>query len=260
MPRTALGKMKSTSRSRATDRRAVVQSVSRAYEVLRVLREATTPMSALSIAEAAALDRTVVHRLLRTLLSSNLVLEEATGFRLGPGTVLLANRYFENLLVRRLAIPYLLEVQTKVIGDRSWSLSLSIPVEDLLAIVERIWASNTPINLVLDRGDMYPIDTTTVGTCILAYFDEAHTRRLLGDNRYKIIAPNLEAVRKADGVWAARSNSGAEVVGAAIRTRSGQPIAGIGVMGHDLGDDLGINSNLANRLREAANAIGKSLP
>lgn len=258
MPRAAVAKK--TAVNKEQDRRSIVQSVDRAFEVLRVLRNATGPMSALDIAEAAKLDRTVVHRLLKTLLNWNMVLEETTGFRLGAGTVLLANRYFENLLVRRLAIPHLLEVQSKVIADRPWSLSLSIPVEDRLGIVERIWASNTPINLALDRGDMYAIDETAVGRCILAYYDEAYVRRLIGDRRYKLVASDLEETRKAEGVRASTSKSGTQVVGTVIRMRNGQPIGGIGVIGHDLGEDFGTYTRLANRLREAANAIGLSLP
>ena len=94
-----------------TPRRAVVQSVGRAFEILEILKDATVPMSALELARATGLDRTVVHRLLRTLSQHGMTIEERGTFRLGPSSVLLAHRYLDNLLVRRLALPYLLDIQ-----------------------------------------------------------------------------------------------------------------------------------------------------
>lgn len=135
---------------------------------------------------------------------------------------------------------------------------------DRLAVVERIWASNTPINIALDPGDLQEIDATAVGKCVLAYHDEAHARRLIGD-RLKLVASDLEETRKAEGVRAGR-DQGSQVVGTVTRMRNGQrlrngqPIEGIGAIGHDLGQDLALTSKLANRLLRAANLIGQSPP
>src|SRR5689334_19347346 len=75
----------------ATQRRSNVQSVSRAFALLETLKDSSVRMSALEVARATGLDRTVVHRLLRTLAEHELVVEQRGTYGLGPASVLLAN-------------------------------------------------------------------------------------------------------------------------------------------------------------------------
>src|SRR3954464_15824238 len=90
---------------RAGAKRGVVQSVGRAFQILEVLRNAPGPMRVHDIAIEAGLDRTVTHRLVRSLQREGAVVEEERAhYRLGPSVVLLANRYIDDLQVRRLAM------------------------------------------------------------------------------------------------------------------------------------------------------------
>jgi IclR family acetate operon transcriptional repressor len=232
-------------------RRSSVQSVERAFDILDVLRDAPGPMSALEIAKVTGLDRTVVHRQLRTLAQRGMTVEENGSFGLGPASVLLASRYVDNLLVRRLALPYLLELDERVIGDRPWTATLSIPVGDVTVVVERIWTRTVPLGLVLDVGDTHPIDRSAAGRCLLAYQPEQPPER----------AELLERIREAGGVALSRGEAspGVFAVAAAIRSRRGHPVAAIAVSGADLGDELAYDSRLALELRRAAHAIGQGL-
>jgi IclR family acetate operon transcriptional repressor len=243
-------------------RRSTVQSVARAFDVLEVLTRATAPMSALEVARATGLDRTVVHRLLRTIGEYGLVFEEDGTFRLGPGSVLIANRYVDNLLVRRLALPYLLDLQRRVLKARPWNVSLSIPVGDVSTVVERIWTQSIPLDVVLDVGDTHPIDRGAAGRSILAYYEASDASELIGPERYAEVAPVLENVRAAGGVAlsAGEATPGTYAVAAVIRSRRSQPVAAIGVAGLDLGDELAYDSSLAGHLRRVAEAIGHSIP
>jgi IclR family transcriptional regulator, acetate operon repressor len=245
----------------AAPRRALVQSVARAFEILDILKDATVPMSALEIARATGLDRTVVHRLLRTLSQEGMTIEERGAFRLGPASVLLAHRYLDNLLVRRLALPYLLDVQGTAIGERPWTVTLSIPVGDVSTVIERIWTRAVPLGMVLDIGDTFPIDRGAAGRSVLAYYPEARARELLGDERFEAVAPILEQVREAGGVALSRGEArpGVYAVAAAIMSRRDQPVAAISVSGLDLGDELGYDTALAGELRRAAHAVGQTL-
>jgi IclR family acetate operon transcriptional repressor len=242
-------------------RRWVVQSVGRAFEILNVLKEAPLPMSALEIANASGLDRTVVHRLLRTLSQHGMAVEERGSFQLGPASVLLAHRYLDNLLVRRLALPYLLDLQGGAVGDRPWTVTLSIPVDDVTTVIERIWTRAAPLGMVLDIGDTFPIDLGAAGRSVLAYRSEAEARALLGDERYDAVAPTLHEVRDAGGVALSRgeARAGVYAVAAGILSRRGKAVASVSVSGLDLGDELAYDSSLAGHLRQAAHAVGQSL-
>lgn len=213
--------------------RSSVQSVERAFDILDVLRAAAGPMSALEVAKVTGLDRTVVHRQLRTLAQRGMTVEEGGSFRLGPASVLLASRYVDSLLVRRLALPYLLELDERVIGDRPWTASLSIPVGDVTVVVERIWTRSTPLGLVLDVGDTHPIDLGAAGRCL----------------------------REPGGVALSHGEAspGVYAVAAAIRSQREHPVAAVAVSGADLGEELAYDSALALELRRAAHAIGRGI-
>jgi IclR family acetate operon transcriptional repressor len=246
----------------SSGRRSTVQSVERAFDVLGVIERATEPMSVLEVARATGLDRTVVHRLLRTIAERGLVSEERGAFRLGPGAVLLANRYVDNLLVRRLAVPYLLDLQGSVLGDRPWNISLSIPVGDVSTVVERLWTPTVPLDAVFDVGDTHPLDRSAAGRSILAYYGSGDARAAIGERRYAEVEPVLEQVRSAGGIAlsSGEASPGMYAVAAAILSRRSRPVAAIAVSGLDLGDELGYDSLLAGHLRRAADAVGQSLP
>jgi DNA-binding IclR family transcriptional regulator len=245
----------------AGPRRSAVQSVSRAFAVLDVLKDSSVAMSALEIARASGLDRTVVHRLLRTLAEHDLVVEERGSYSLGPAWVLVAHRYLDNLLVRRLALPYMLDFQAAAIGDKPWAVTLMIPVGDLVTVVERIWTRGVPLTSVLEIGDTFPVDLAAAGRAVLAYRPPEEVRALIGDERYDAVAPVLERVREAQGVALSRGEAmpGVYAIAAAIRSRRGHPVSSIAVAGLDLGDQLSDESALAMQLRRSAQAVGQSL-
>lgn len=245
----------------AAQRRSSVQSVTRAFQILEILEDSSVPMSVLEISRAVGLDRTVVHRLLRTLAQHGMVVDERGAYGLGPASVLLANRYLDNLLVRRLALPYLLDLQASAVGDRPWTVTLTIPVGDVTTVIERIWTRSAPLGMVLDIGDTFQIDLAASGRAVLAYRPEEEVRALLRDERWEALAPLLARVREVDGVALSRGEAipGVYAIAAAIRSRRGHALASVSVSGLDLGDQLSDESMLAGQVRRAAHAIGQSL-
>jgi len=241
--------------------RSSVQSVERAFGILDVLKTAAYPMSALEIARETGLDRTVVHRLLRTLSDRGMTVEERGAHSLGPASVLLANRYVDNLLVRRLALPYLLDLQAGALADRPWPLTLLIPVGDLATVIERIWTRSAPLGIVLDIGDTFPIDLAAAGRAVIAYRREEEIRALIGDDRYEAVAPKLERVREAGGIALSHGEAipGVYAMAAAIQSRRGNAVAAIAVSTLELSDEFSDESPLADQLRRAARGIGQSL-
>lgn len=242
-------------------RKATVQSVERAVEVLGVLQSQAGALTVQDVAARAGLDRTVVHRLLKTLAHHDLAVEERGTFRLGPQTILLGHRYVESLLVRRLALPYLIELQAHGIADEPWTANLSVPAGGLLVVVERIWTSTTPLDVVLSAGDVLPMASTAAGRAILAYYTPEQRQATLGPGELAQAEAALAQTRDAGGIGLSRREAvpGVEAVAAAILSRCGIPVAAIAVSGVDLGDQLNADSSLAHKLRRAAHSIGQML-
>lgn len=242
--------------------RSSVQSVSRAFAILDILKESSVAMSALDVSRASGLDRTVVHRLLRTLAGHGMVVEERGSYGLGPASVLLANGYLDHLLVRRLALPYLLEIQSSAVGEKPWPVALTIPVDAVVTVIERIWTRSVSLDVVLDIGDTFDIDLAAAGRAVLAYREEQEARALIGDVRYEAVAAELEQVRESGGLGFSRGEAspGISAMAAAILNRRGQAIGAISVSGIELGDQMAADSQLAGQLRRSARAVGQSLP
>lgn len=267
MSRAARAKSVSSTTASANDgegatRRSVVQSVDRAFTVLRALQGAPGPLTVQETAERTSLDRTVVHRLLKTLTQQSMTVEEQGSFALGPESVAMANRYIDSLAVRRVALPHLVEIQTRDIADSPWTATLSIPVGEISAVIERVWTPTTPLDVVLNSAEALPIDLTATGRSILAYYEPDRVVEVLGADRAAAVEPILEAVRQAGGVGIAHGEAvpGVEAVASVILSRRGVPVASLGVSGANLGEELVYDSALAIRLRRAAHAIGAMIP
>lgn len=253
----------STARASASagNRKATVQSVDRAVEVLRVLQSESGALTVQDVAASAGLDRTVVHRLLKTLAQHGLAVEERGTFRLGPQAILLGHRYVESLLVRRLALPYLVELQARDIADKPWTANLSVPVGELLVVVERIWTPTTPLDVVLSAGDVFPMASTAAGRAILAYYTQEQRRAILNADDLEAVEAALAKAREAGGVGLSQREAvpGVEAVAAVILSRREVPVAAIAVSGVDLGEQLDVDSSLAHKLRRAAHSVGQML-
>jgi IclR family acetate operon transcriptional repressor len=242
-------------------RRSTVQSVGRAFDILNLLRDSAAPMSVQEIARGTELDRTVVHRLLKSLLRQSMVIEERGLFRLGPASILLANRYLDDLLVRRLALPYLVELQANDIADHPWTATLSVAVGGVSAVIERIWTPRTPLDLVLTVGDTFPMHSTATGRSMLAYYEPEALLHTIGRDRAEELEPVLQDVRDSGGIGLSRGEAvpGVEAIAAVILSRRRVPVASLSVSGVDLRGHLDAASPLASTLRRAAGAIGQML-
>src|SRR4051794_22424863 len=87
-----------------------VQSVDRACLLLNALAaDPMRPQSALDLARATGLNRTVAHRLLRTLTENDLVSEAGGRYSIGSAAAVMSLAYVERLGLRQAALPYAVE-------------------------------------------------------------------------------------------------------------------------------------------------------
>jgi DNA-binding IclR family transcriptional regulator len=229
--------------------------------ILEMLRGVARPSTPSEIARALDLDRTVVYRLVRTLAASGILTENSGRYFLGPQNVLYSNSYLDRLAIRRIALPYAIELQSRVIKGNPWVTALSVYAQDSVTIIDRIWSPETPLDSVLDVGTTFPIDRSAGGRLVLAYLPQDEAVGMVGKAKFRELKPTLEEIRKAGGVEIALGDArpGIGAVVAAIFSRSGSVVATFGVTGPNMDEVLNREGDLAVRLRRAADSIGAAL-
>jgi IclR family acetate operon transcriptional repressor len=243
-------------------RRSGVQSVDRAFALLDVLGHAPTPLTVQEAARRAGLDRTVAHRLLKTLRGHDVVTEDRGSYRLGPQTVLMATRYTESLLVRRVAMPYMVDLQARDLADSPFTVNLSIAVGDVSAVLERVWTPTAPLDLVLSSGDLFALERTATGRSILCHLSPEEVEAAIGPERHAQVLPALDQARRHGGVAISDGEAvlGVRAMAAAIVSSQGKPVAAIGISSPARSDQLVPGSTLAQKLTRTVSMVGKMLP
>ena len=242
----------------------MLQSVQRGVLVLELLTASDEPLSARAIAESVGLDRTVTHRILRTLELEALVVEERGRYALGPRNLVFGNSYVRRHPLRLAGLPYQIDLLYRSYPDQPWALTLLMRVGRRLTLVSQIWSPTAPLDSLLAVGDV-PIDEAASGRCILAFLSPPEVVGLVGAARAKALTSRLALIRSAGGVDVVgpedRSSQppGLLAVAALIRTRSGIPVAGLTMSGNGLEGHLDRQSPLASRLLRTAGQIGELL-
>ena len=240
-----------------------VQSLQRAGEVLGALLDSGTALSALEVSRSIDLNRTIVHRLLRTLQDLGLVVETAPGrYDLGPCTLLLGNAYLDRLHVRRLAIPYLVDLNNRVVRDRPWVVSLAIPVLRDAVIVEKLWQPAAPLDSILDIGTKLPFTASAMGRALLSTLSDDEARERIGTEAHEAIRERLQQVRDRSFMDFALNERqpGISALAAAIVGPDGRAAGAVAVSGTRLEDELNPSRELAMHVRRTAQAISQVLP
>jgi DNA-binding IclR family transcriptional regulator len=248
----------------AVARGTYVQSIQRAIAVLDALSVCVKPMTTREVAVAIGLDRTITHRILKTLEVEGLASSGPGGFQLGGKTLLLGNAFLEHLNIRRVALPHTLNLLHGELGHLRLSMSLFVPVGAIVTIVDQLRSPGAPLGIILSTGTRLPIDRTAAGRCVLANMPFGEVVTLLGPERARELEPRFEAIRAADLVDYAQSDEphgtpGIGALSALIRDRSGQTVASLSISGHDIEQYAVPNSPLARILRRTADQIGLSL-
>lgn len=254
------GKLNSTNPASEPARRDSVQVIERAFAVLAVL-EASGQASALEVARATGLNRTVVHRLLSTLVESNVAVLNNHRYGLGPQLLALGNAYLDHLAIRRLALPYAIQLRDEVAQENPWSVGLAVPVGSQMVVVDRLWGSSTPLTSILNIGSRLSIQSSAGGRAILAAADYDLAIRLVGADVYEGMRDDLDKVRQNDGV-AADFGAVAPGVGAiaAPLMEGSRPIAAILVAGIDIREAVGAESPTSQAVSRTAREISRLMP
>jgi IclR family transcriptional regulator, acetate operon repressor len=242
-----------------------LQSLQRGIAVLEHVARGSG-LTARQITEQTGLDRTVVHRVLRTLELEGLLVKDGSRYVNGPRSLLLGNQFLAQFPLRAIALPYQVDLLFRTFTGRPWRVAVLTPVGAMMALVSEIWSPTAPLDTVL--GLLYrPIDEAASGRCVLAYLPADKVATLLGPDRAAGLAPRLQAIRAADGVdYVSQADhpqgyaAGLSVVAAAIRRRDGEVVGSLVVSGPDLEPSIARDSEVARQVLRSAKQIGQMLP
>jgi IclR family transcriptional regulator, pca regulon regulatory protein len=243
--------------------KSFLQSIRRGITVLDAVADSLEPLSARRIAEIIGLDRTITHRILRTLELDEMVVQGARGYQLGPKILQLGDSFLRHHPLRLASLPYQVDLLYRGYPNQPWILSVLRPVQRKMAIVTQVWSPTAPLDSLLAVQE-HAIEDSAAGRCVLAYLTKEQAVRRVGQEVSDALEPRLQQIREAGGVdfnpgHGLPTPDGLLAISATIRTRTGVPVAGLTMSGAGLEDHITRNSVLANRLIRTAAQIGALL-
>jgi IclR family transcriptional regulator, acetate operon repressor len=242
-------------------RGAHLKSLRRGILVLDVLIRASEPLTAGRLAELLGIERTIMHRILRTLQVEEMVVRRGGGYVPGPRVLQFGNNFLRRHPLRLASLPYQIDLLYRGYPDQPWALSVLMRVHYHMTLVTQIWSPNAPLDSLLGVPE-YTVDRSASGRCILAHLPYEEVESLVGGERAQELEPRLADIRAAGGVDFGPDGGrpdGLFALAALIRTRSGYPIAGLAMSGAGLAPHLARDSELSQRLVRTAARIGNLL-
>lgn len=239
---------------------AMNRSVLKAIAVLDELANSGSEMSAADLASAIGHDRTVIHRLLRTLMIEQFVVQHGRGrYSLGPHTLLVGNSYLDHLRLQAVALPFLSDLATRF-QDEPWVITVSLPARRFAILADRLWSPTVPLDSMLAIGTRLPIARSAQGRVMLAYSDLEKLHDLLQSAPSRELSRRLEKIRRAHGFEVSNGELAPGICAIAQVIRgANSPIGAIAISGPDLDPHLSKHSVPALHLRRAADRIEQSL-
>jgi DNA-binding IclR family transcriptional regulator len=242
--------------------RSQVQSVVRALMLVDACARAGNAQSAAALATDTGLDRTVVHRLLRTLTDRGLMQKRGSRYSLGAGALRYAAAYLDSHPFRNIALPYAVELQSRVAVDKPWGISLGVPAGDELIVIERLITPAVPLDAMQDIGTRLPMARSAMGRAVLATLEETAQRAVMGDQERTELRDVLAEVRAQDGVAFSRDElrPGISAIAVAVRAPADAvPAGAIAVYGPDLENELKPGARVPATLLRTARRIETAL-
>lgn len=245
---------------RNVQNRSLLQSVQRALAVLDAIAHQTAPISVSELAIRMGIDRTIVHRILRTLHAEELVQRVQGRWEIGPRALIFGNAYHEALALRHAALPYMVDL-LRSLGERELAASIAVAVRKEVIIVDQVWNPGMRLDLIFGQGSLFPLDQSASGRALMAYMPSAKVIDLIGARRGGELKQAFSAVRRAGGIAFQTSavQPGNSAIAAVIFSRSGEPRGALVLSGLGLEGDLAAQSPLADQVRAYAARIGRLL-
>jgi DNA-binding IclR family transcriptional regulator len=245
-------------------------TVDRALRVLQVFLEKGNDLGVLEIAAALDLDKSVVHRILATLVRRRFLEQDHTTrkYRVGLRVWELGRLYVSGVELEELAMERL----TTLLANLSYTAGALGILDGAQVVVLTCVRGAGPFNITLEPGLRLPAALTATGRAMLAYLPagelEALSPALLSERRQHSSVrsmPDLlgELARIREQGYATNRGEyfpGVATVAACIRDRAGRPLLGISVEFPAVPETETLWDILPDRLSALARELEESLP
>ncbi|MBE6483882.1 MAG: IclR family transcriptional regulator [Actinomycetaceae bacterium] len=169
--------------NRAVKGQSIVQSVSRALEILEIVARAGMPIGITEIAEATKLPMPTIHRLLHTLIASGYVYQTPRR-RYALGTRLISlSRYAGGAL--GVALRPLL---TKTVEELGESVSVAMLDQDFARYIAHV-PSERSMRMFTEVGNQVSLHATGVGKAILAAMPPSQAGKTIDRCELRALTP-----------------------------------------------------------------------
>jgi DNA-binding IclR family transcriptional regulator len=170
---------------------AGTEAATRAADVLLLFLSSSTSLGVSEIARQLNLSKAVVHRILRSLLSRNLLVfdEGLRNYRLGPAAAALGARALRDFDLHQIALPVLRRLQL-LTGETATVTALigtfRVYLDQVLSLKE--------IKMVIETGRPFPLHAGSSGKVILA-FAPPDLRQLILSKPLEALTPTTKVTR-----------------------------------------------------------------
>ena len=251
--------------SRMTRRTQAVES---AVRVLDLFSLSCPELSLKQICDQLHANASTVHRLLKAMEETSLVVRVAGTdlYRLGPKLMTLGSRALRQFPVREIAAPYMRRLSEEL-GE---TISLSRYENGVVVYLECVEGPG-PLGLFLRVGSHAPAHRVATGLAQLAFGDPAEVERLIAGgltwSAEKPMQPDefracLARIREkgyAADVGTGLYGTGVCAVAAPIFNSVGRPVAGMAVVGLTSDEAMQDLDTVGRRVREVADEVTRLL-
>jgi DNA-binding IclR family transcriptional regulator len=180
-------------------------------------------------------------------------------YSIGPRVLAVGMSYVEQMRVRRIALPYLMELSLEY-THRPWSIVLAVFDGTDILLVERLWNPRTPLDSLIAIGGKMPVDRTAAGWAYLAQLPDDEIQVIVGARRFKEIAAKIAETRETGISFAhGELQPGIDALSAPIVDASGRPVAVVIVGGTDFSNELRPDSQTAGRVMRICARLSETL-
>jgi len=164
----------------------MVETLIKFFKIVELL-EKNSELRLKDIAEKSNLDKSTVHRFLKTLLKYNYVKMNPVNkkYSLGLKFLNIATKVIESIDVRNIAHPYLVELERRT----SEVIHLTTFDGDRIVYIDKI-ESNRPIRMYSRIGNVAPIYCTAAGKVILAFQKKDIIERIIKETDFVKLTDN----------------------------------------------------------------------
>ena len=217
----------------------LAQTILRAFQVIDTFEQTRKELSLKEIAALSGLNKTVVARILNTLVHLDLIAKSksARTYRLGPRLFEYGSRFIAQLDLRTLALPYMTDITTKT-ADTTY---LMIPVNDEALMIERVKGGNLGSLVGTPVGGRLPMHVGAAPLVLLVGRSEQEIAdwasrtglARLSENTVQEVGTLLQVLStvKLNGYHIAREDPtpGIVSIGAPVFDHQGRVIAGLSI-------------------------------